>query len=229
MHTKNNMVIEGTLPEMYEQGIRWLKSCLRRTQDGQSFNSIGKLEIPETVLEELLQNALVHIDLLKTAAIRLMVFDDRIEIVNPGCLVGGHTIEEVMKGNSFARNPLMAKFCAQTMPYRGLGSGIPRVLAEKSKVEFIDDKDGNQFTVRISRILAASEAVSSREQAVSKEQFLLAFCAEPRSLTEICEHLGLKDRYKVKKKYIDPLLGKTMRMTEPDSPNSPTQKYVRIS
>ena len=61
----------------------------------------------------------------------------------------------------------MAKFCAQTMPYRGLGSGIPRVLAENSKVEFIDDKEGNQFTVRIRRLLAASEAVSSREQAVS--------------------------------------------------------------
>lgn len=29
----------------------------------------------------------------------------------------------------------MAKFCAQTMPYRGLGSGIPRVLADKSKVD----------------------------------------------------------------------------------------------
>jgi len=76
--------------------------------------------------------------------------------------------------------------------------GIPRVLAEKSKVEFVDDKEGNQFVVRISRLLAASEAVSSREQAVSNEQLLLAFCVEPRSLKEICEHLGLKDRYKAK-------------------------------
>ena len=136
--------------------------------------------------------------------------------------------DEVADGNSFARNPLMAKFCAQTMPYRGLGSGIPRVLAENSKVEFIDDKEGNQFTVRIRRLLAASEAVSSREQAVSSEQRILDFCVEPRSLTEICNHLGLKDRYKAKKKYINPLLGKTLRMTEPDSPNSPTQKYVKI-
>ena len=82
---------------------------------------------------------------------------------------------------------------------------------------------------RIRRLLAASEAVSSREQAVSNEQRILDFCVEPRSLAEICEHLGLKDRYKVKKKYINSLLGKTLRMTEPDSPNSPTQKYVRIS
>lgn len=92
-----------------------------------------------------------------------------------------------------------------------------------------NDKEGNQFTVRIGRILAANEAVSSRVQAVSSEQRILDFCVEPRSLTEICELLGLKDRYKVKKKYINPLLGKTLRMTEPNSPNSPTQKYVRNS
>lgn len=227
--------IEGTIPEMFEQAMMWLKSCLRRTQNGQSFNSIGQLEIPETVLEELLQNALVHIDLLKTAAIRLMVFDDRVEIVNPGCVMGGHTIDEVKLGNSFARNPSMANFCAKTMPYRGLGSGIPRVLAEDSQVEFIGSKEGNQFTVRISRPLTATEAgsntdlaVSKQKVAVSKEQMLLAFCVEPKSLSEICKHLGLKDRYKVKKRYIDPLLNKSLRMTEPESPNSPTQKYVTI-
>lgn len=251
--------IEGTIPEMYEQGMMWLKSCLHRTQSGQSFNSVGKLEIPETVLEELLQNALVHADLLKTAAIRLLVFDDRVEIINPGCIMGGHSIEEVMLGNSFARNPLMANFCAKTMPYRGLGSGIPRVLSEDSHVKFIDSKDGNQFTVCIYRVLAEKhneteiigcdlarsntekarsgdslarskdeKARSIGKKAVSKEELLLAFCSEPRSLSEISEFLKLKEKYKMKKKLIDPLLGKSLRMTEPNSPNSPTQKYVII-
>lgn len=239
--------IEGTIPEMYEQAMMWLKSCLRRTQDGQSFNSIGKLEIPETVLEELLQNALVHADLLKTAAIRLLVFDDRVEIINPGCIAGGHSIEEVMLGNSFARNPLMANFCAKTMPYRGLGSGIPRVLSQDCKVEFDDSKDGNQFVVRVSRLLLDNKAVSKDEKAVSNEEnsrsreensrskeknskskveLLLEFCSEPRSLSEIAKHLNMKEQFYMKRKYIDPLLGKSLRMTEPNSPNSPTQKYV---
>lgn len=42
------------------------------------------------------------------------------------------------------------------------------------------------------------KAVSKQKVVVSKEQMLLAFCAEPKSLSEICKHLGLKDRYKVK-------------------------------
>ena len=93
----------------------------------------------------------VHLDLLKTAAIRLLIFDDRVEIINPGSVVGGHTMVEVMHGNSFPRNPLMANFCAKTMPYRGLGSGIPRVLKEDSDVQFVDNKEGNQFTAIIKR------------------------------------------------------------------------------
>ena len=88
-------------------------------------------------------------------------------------------------------------------------------------------------------VSSGKKAVSSDEKAVSKqkvavskkeknEQKLLAFCVEPKSLSETCKHLGLKDRYKVKKRYIDPLLNKSLRMTEPESPKSPTQKYVTI-
>lgn len=143
--------ITGTIPEMYEDAMRWLKSCLNRPQNGKSFNSEGILEIPEVVLEELLQNALVHLDLLKPAAIRLLVFDNRIEIVNPGCLPDGQTIEEVLLGNSDPRNPQLAQFGSKTMPYRGLGSGIPRVMAENCDVELIDRPDGNQFIARIWR------------------------------------------------------------------------------
>ena len=143
--------ITGTIPEMYEEAVRWLKSCLNRPQNGQSFNSVGELEIPEVVLEELVQNALVHLDLLKPAAIRLLVFDNRVEIVSPGCLPDGQTIDEILLGNSDPRNMLLAQFGSNTMPYRGLGSGIPRVMAAGSDVELIDRPDGNQFVARIWR------------------------------------------------------------------------------
>ena len=37
--------------------------------------------------------------------------------------------------------------------------------------------------------------------------------------------MGVKDKNFMKKMYIDPILGTRLRMTEPDSPTSPTQKY----
>lgn len=160
------------------------------------------------------------------------------EIINPGCLAGGRSIEEGMLGNSFARNPLMANFCAKLMPYRGLGSGIPRVLAENCNVVFNDDKCGNQFTATVSRVSSTAQALSEKDvfnnsrskedDSGSKTEVLLEFCSQPKSLTEIAKHLGMKEQFYMKRRYIDPLLGTLLSMTEPDSPNSPTQKYVTI-
>lgn len=157
---------------MYEDAMRWLKSCLSRPQNGQSFNSEGNLEISEVVLQELVQNALVHLDLLKPAAIRLLVFDNRVEIVNPGCLPDGQTIDEILLGNSDPRNPQLAQFGSKTMPYRGLGSGIPRVMAENCEVELIDRPDGNQFIARIWRTTQKDETTTQKanEELISATQ-----------------------------------------------------------
>ena len=136
---------------MFREGMAFLKSMLHHRQEGQNFNSVGVLEIPEVVLEELLQNALVHIDLLHPAAVRLLVFENRIEIINPGKLYGGLKVEDIRLGASKQRNPLMADFAAKTMIYRGLGSGIVRALRENVVIDFINEDDANQFRVIIWR------------------------------------------------------------------------------
>lgn len=66
-------------------------------------------------------------------------------------MTDGQTIDEMLLGNSDPRNPLLAQFGSNTMPYRGLGSGISRVMATGSDVELIDRPDGNQFVARIWR------------------------------------------------------------------------------
>ena len=144
--------IEGTIPRMFDDGMNWLKSWLRRPQNGKGFNSIGDLEIPEPVLEELLQNALIHLDLLKPAAIRLLIFDNRVEIINPGCLPGNQTVDDVRHGNSNPRNIQLARFCLKTLPYRGLGSGIPRAFSLDKDIELVNSQSGNQFTAIIRRL-----------------------------------------------------------------------------
>ena len=103
------------------------------------------------VLEELLQNSLVHFDLLHHAAIRLLIFNDRIEIINPGSLYGGLKIDDIKLGVSRQRNPLMAGFAARTMIYRGLGSGIKRVVRENARIDFDNEESANQFKVTVWR------------------------------------------------------------------------------
>lgn len=57
---------------------------------------------------------------------------------------------------------------------------------------------------------------------------IIDFCSTPRSMIEIMEHIGLKHRYNVKHRYIDPLIeGGFLVMTIPEKPNSRSQKYKR--
>lgn len=141
----------GTIPELYKQSMDFLRSNLQHKQQGQNFNSIGVLEISEIVLTELLQNALIHRDYFKNAPIKVMIFDDRVEIVSPGKLANSLTTDGIKYGNIFIRNNQIAMFATHTLPYSGLGSGIRRALKEQPNIELINDVNGEQFIVKIPR------------------------------------------------------------------------------
>ena len=73
----------------------------------------------------------------------------------------GLTVESIKLGSAVVRNPFIANFCAKTMPYRGLGSGIIRALQEEPNIKFINEPVGMQFISVINRI--ADEGVNEGE------------------------------------------------------------------
>lgn len=143
--------LSGTIPELFEKAISFLNSNLDFVQSGESFNSQGKLEVSSIAIEELLQNALVHRDYFKNSPIRLLIFDNRIEIINPGKLPNGLTVEAIKYGNPVIRNNQLVAFSIYTLPFSGLGSGVRRALSEQSNIELINDIEGEQFKVMIPR------------------------------------------------------------------------------
>ncbi len=120
--------IGGTLEAQYKNGINFLKSNLLKSQATESFNSLGKLEISEIALEEFFVNALIHRDYSNLGSVKLLVFTDRVEIINPGHLVNHLSIENIKSGNAIPRNPILLSYASKILPYRGLGSGIRRAL-----------------------------------------------------------------------------------------------------
>lgn len=141
----------GTIPVLFDEGMAFFKRNLLHTQQGQNFNSQGILEISEIALQELLENGLIHRDYIKNAPIRLMVFDNRIEIISPGSLPKSLVVEELRYGSPVVRNNLMVGYALHTMPYRGLGSGLKRAYEHQSNIELINDTDGELFRVIIPR------------------------------------------------------------------------------
>ena len=143
--------IRGTLRQLYQRGLDFLKRALNRPQNGKDFNSLGDLEIPELVLKELLVNALLHRDYFIRDSIKLFVFDDRIEIRSPGKLPNNLTEAQIRVGIRRSRNTILASLAPDVLPYRGIGSGILRSLQAWPHLDFINDKDAEQFTVVIRR------------------------------------------------------------------------------
>jgi len=137
--------IVGKIADVFQQTLGFILANITHVQADRTVNSIGGPEIPRIVLEELLTNALVHRDYFISAPIRVFVFVDRVEIISPGHLPNNLTIENIKAGNSNSRNPVLASFANQILPYRGYGSGILRALENYPSIDFIDDRDGNLF------------------------------------------------------------------------------------
>ncbi|MDR0619492.1 MAG: hypothetical protein LBG17_06300 [Bacteroidales bacterium] len=143
--------LKGTIPELFNQTMMFLKANLHYVQNGQGFNSVGELEISQVVLEEVLQNALIHRDYLKNAPVRVLVFDNRVEIISPGRLPNSLTTSEIVYGNPVIRNNQIVSYAIHTLPFSGLGTGLKRSLEIQPNIEFINSYEGEQFIVKIPR------------------------------------------------------------------------------
>jgi ATP-dependent DNA helicase RecG len=96
---------------------------------------------------------LLHRDYFISAPWRIMMFDNRIELISPGALPNDITIENIRNGVSVIRNPLIASFATKgnELPYRGIGTGILRALAAVPDLELRSDDERNLFIARIPR------------------------------------------------------------------------------
>lgn len=149
--------VEGVLYEQYRNTMAFLKRNLRKVQRGRNFNLPGRMEIPAIALEEAVVNALVHRDYFINSSIRIFIFDDRVEINSPGKLPNAVSVEVIKRGIQVVRNPILLSFAGRLgIPYRGIGSGIRRIIAECKKEgipgpEFVEDKTAEEFKVIFSR------------------------------------------------------------------------------
>jgi len=183
----------GPLRKVFDGSIAFVLRNLRKLQAGQGVNSVGIPEIPPSVFEELLVNALVHRDYLVSAPIRLFIFDNRIDIISPGHLPNNLTVAKIRTGNSIIRNPILVSYIAKgLLPYKGLGSGIKRALDDWPEIDFTDDREGCLFTATVHRkeVLAlekSSEKSSEKILSLVKIESILSAC-------EIVLRLGITQR-----------------------------------
>jgi len=145
--------IIGKIQDQYIRAITFINRNLRKPQTSDSFNTPGKIEIPNIVFEELVANAIMHRNYFIDAPIRIFIFDDRIEIISPGVLPNNLTVENIKNGVSVIRNPIIASFVTKNnlIKYSGVGTGVIRTLKNYKNVDFYNKEEMNQFKAVIKR------------------------------------------------------------------------------
>lgn len=86
------------------------------------------MDVSRGCVREATMNAIVHADYAQRGApIRIALFDDRLEIENPGLFPFGLTIEDIQKGVSKLRNRVIGRIFQELGLIKHWGSGIQRM------------------------------------------------------------------------------------------------------
>jgi ATP-dependent DNA helicase RecG len=114
--------------------------------------------VPEDAWLEGLVNAVVHRSYsLAGDHIRVEVFDDRIEITSPGRFPGIVDLADPEHAPRFARNPRIARVCADLEFGQELGEGIRRIYAEM-RIAGLQDPVYRQTGASV-RLVLSGEAI----------------------------------------------------------------------
>ena len=113
--------------EVYDQTIETFRDYYRyEIIQGAERKNIEK--IPEAAFREAIANALIHRAWDVESQIRILMFDDRIEIISPGGLPAGITEEEYLSGKlSVLRNRNLANVFYRLGFVEIFGTGITRI------------------------------------------------------------------------------------------------------
>jgi ATP-dependent DNA helicase RecG len=149
----SRQIVEGTLPELIVGARKFVESFVSTVSlfPADAEERIDYQEYPTWAIREAIANAVAHRDYSQGGReIDIRMFDDRIEITNPGGLGGGLVVEDLGTGKRYIRNHIIADVLNELRFIERAGTGIYRLMREMErngspKAEFIVDE--NSFTI----------------------------------------------------------------------------------
>ena len=138
--------IKGPIPRVVEESIAL---CLEWTEVNLKLTGVqlkGEFRVPEAALREAVLNAVIHRKYSIAGAIKIAIYQDRMEVFSPGDIPSPLTLQCLGDGSTALRNPLIAKLAHKMRLVEKLGSGVRLIYEECSKYqlkkpEFREDGD----------------------------------------------------------------------------------------
>ena len=226
----DNQRIEGNIQDMLSGALQFVKRNMRTKTiiNEKTGQREDRTDYPVTAIREAVINALVHRDYsihTEGMPIQLIMFQDRLEIRNPGGIYGRMRVDQLGKVQPDTRNPVLASALEVMHITENRYSGIPTIRMEMDRYqleqpEFVDER--GSFIVRLYHKTKEKTEAIHTEEAMD----LILFCRTPRTRKEICEYLGLTSVTYAIQKHVLPLIeAGQLKMSLPDKPKSPRQLY----
>ena len=180
---------------------------------------------PPAAVREALVNAVAHADYSQRGApIRIAIFDDRLEIENPGLLPFGITLDDLPLGVSKLRNRVIGRVLHELGLVEQWGSGVQRMLAacrESGLPAPIWEEIGFRLRVTIHTRRVDELEVDSTDRAILD---LLEEGSE-RGTREIAGMIGLSPR--ATRTRLARLVTRGLVREVGTGPKDPRRRYVR--
>jgi ATP-dependent DNA helicase RecG len=145
----------GRIPNILEDTERFINLYLKEEHIINGFEPEIRREISPAAIREAVVNAISHKDYTVSAPIRIIIFEDRLEIRTPGKLPNSVTIDSMKIGGShILRNPTIYNLLYKMGMVTDLGSGVRRIITlvrTHSKKEVLLQETDTEFILTIPR------------------------------------------------------------------------------
>ncbi|MCQ2742593.1 MAG: putative DNA binding domain-containing protein [Bacilli bacterium] len=224
----DNKRITGPIDEMVSETVKFVdRNTKTRTVIDEDGVRRDTKEYPLVAVREAILNAIAHRDYsiyTENSPITLEIYEDRMEISNPGGLYGNFSAALLGEGRPETRNGVLVNILEMMKITENRYSGIPTIMRELRMAKLPNP----EFEVKHGRFKVIFR---NDYYALNKENDLKTavelYCSTPRSREEITSFVG-KSRFYTMSEIVQPLLEEgRLEMTMPDKPKSSFQKYKR--
>ena len=175
-------------------------------------------------------NSLVHRDYsihTEGTPVSLEMYNDRLEIKNPGGLYGNVVIEQLGKSRPDTRNEILANALEVMGITENRYSGIPTINKELEKMgiqpaKFISENGLFQVVFYNTQKTITTKA-KIKGKAIREQ--LIDYCKTPRSREEIIQYTGLSRYYVINVVLKEMINEGIVGLTLPNIPKSAKQRY----
>ena len=229
-------VYKGSAFEMIDSAVDFVLSKINLYVSDRSNGAQVDVQydLPIKAVTEAIVNAVAHRDYTSNASVQVMLFPDRLEVLNPGRLPVGLTIEKLYHAHrSIPANPLLAEslYLFGTIERMGTGTGDIVDACTEMGLKRPEFKQGSGFEAILFRKSSENHPTTQPTTQVTTQPTiqvikLLSILDAEMSMDEIMLKLSLRSKKTVRENYINAAIAMGfVAPLHPDTPNHPQQKY----